>query len=95
MQTERFNKLRKATLKRIFSKSKVTIVWRKIVRDQLRNMDLKDLYDQYDFNYNIELRSSAIRSEILNGTYKVSQPLIYRIEKKFGICRHLVYSSTS
>mgnify|MGYP002395627616 FL=1 len=27
---------------------------------------------------------------ILSGTYKVSQPLIYRIEKKFGVCRHLV-----
>jgi len=56
----------------------------------LRNLDLKDLYDHYDFNYNIEERAKAIRSEILNGTYKVSQPLIYRIEKQFGICRHLV-----
>lgn len=26
----------------------------------------------------------------MNGTYKVSQPLIYKIEKKFGVCRHLV-----
>src|SRR5690606_18673197 len=32
---------------------------------------------------------------ILNGTFKVGQPLIYRIEKKFGICRHLVIPQPS
>lgn len=90
MQTERFKRLRKAALSKIFEKKAITVVWRKIVKDQLRSLDLKDLYDHYDFNYNIEERAVAIRSEILNGTYKVSQPLIYRIEKKFGICRHLV-----
>lgn len=90
MQTERFNKLRKETLSKIFEKKKLTDVWRKIVKNQLRSLDLKDLYDHYDFNFNIEERAIAIRNEILNGTYKVSQPLIYRIEKKFGVCRHLV-----
>ncbi len=90
MQTERFNKVRKQTLKKIFEKALITNIWRKIVRDQLRNLDLKDLYDHYDFNYNIDERSQAIRNDILNGTYKVSQPLIYRIEKKFGVCRHIV-----
>jgi hypothetical protein len=90
MQTERFKRLRKKALSKIFDKKSITTVWRKIVREQLRRLDLKDLYDHYDFNYNIEERAKAIRSEILNGTYKVSQPLIYRIEKKFGVCRHLV-----
>lgn len=90
MQTERFKRLRKDALSKIFNKKAITVVWRKIVKDQLRGLDLKDLYDHYDFNYNIEERAVAIRSEILNGTYKVSQPLIYRIEKKFGVCRHLV-----
>ncbi|SKB80754.1 Reverse transcriptase (RNA-dependent DNA polymerase) [Salegentibacter holothuriorum] len=90
MQTERFNRLRKEALKKIFEKNKITKVWRKIVKNQLRSLDLKDLYDHYDFNYNIEDRALAIRNEILNGTYKVSQPLIYRIEKKFGVCRHIV-----
>lgn len=90
MQTERFNRLRKAHLTKIFEKKPLTDVWRSIVRSQLRNLDIKDLYDHYDFNYNIELRASAIRSEILNGTYKVSQPLVYRTEKKFGICRHQI-----
>jgi hypothetical protein len=90
MQTERFNRLRKDALSKIFEKKKIIDVWRKIVKNQLRNLDLKDLYDHYDFNYNIDERAIAIKNEILSGTYKISQPLIYRIEKKFGVCRHLV-----
>lgn len=90
MQTDRFNKLRKQKLIQIFEKKKIASIWRKIVKDQLRSQDLKDLYDHYDFNYNIEDRAEAIKNDIINGTYKVSQPLIYRIEKKFGVCRHLV-----
>lgn len=90
MHTERFRKLRKDALSTIFDKKAVSAVWRKIVKDQLRSLDIKDLYDHYDFNYNIEDRATAIRNEILNGTYRVSLPLIYRIEKKFGVCRHVV-----
>jgi Reverse transcriptase (RNA-dependent DNA polymerase) len=90
MHTERFRKLRKEALSKIFEKKAVSEVWRKIVRNQLRTLDIKDLYDHYDFNYNIEDRATAIRNEILNGTYRVSLPLIYRIEKKFGVCRHVI-----
>lgn len=90
MQTERFKKLRRAELSKIFEKKFIVDVWRKIVRDQLRSMDLKDLYDHYDFNYNIEERATNIRNDILNGKYKVSQSLTYRVEKKFGVCRHLI-----
>ena len=90
MHTERFNQLRKAALQDIFTKTRVIQVWRDIVRNQLRNMDIKDLYDHYDFNYNIEAHALYIRSEILSGNYKVSKPFIYKLEKKYGICRHLV-----
>lgn len=90
MHTDRFRKLRKEALSKLFEKKEVSAVWRKIVRGQLRTLDFKDLYDHYDFNYNIEERSTAIRNEILNGTYRVSLPLIYRLEKKFGVCRHIV-----
>jgi hypothetical protein len=90
MHTERFRKLRKEALSKIFEKKAVSKVWRDIVRSQLRSLDIRDLYDHYDFNYNIEERATAIRNEILNGTYRVSLPLIYRLEKKFGICRHVV-----
>lgn len=90
MQTDRFKQLRKDTLSKLFNKKEVARIWRTIVRDQLRALDIKDLYDHYDFNYNVEERIQAIRNEILNGTYKVSIPLIYRVEKKFGVCRHIV-----
>ncbi|MCG5495911.1 RNA-directed DNA polymerase [Ectothiorhodospira variabilis] len=90
MHTDRFRKLRKESLSSLFDKKEVSSVWRKIVRGQLRSLDFKDLYDHYDFNYNIEDRATAIRNEILNGTYRVSLPLIYRLEKKFGVCRHIV-----
>jgi hypothetical protein len=90
MHTERFKKLRKDALSKIFEKQAVSKVWLEIVRNQLRSLDIKDLYDHYDFNYNIEDRATAIRNEILNGTYRVSLPLIYRIEKKFGVCRHVI-----
>lgn len=90
MHTERFRQLRKQALANIFDKKEVSAIWRKIVREQLRALDFKDLYDHYDFNYNIEERASAIRNELLNGTYRVSLPLIYRLEKKFGVCRHIV-----
>lgn len=90
MHTERFTQLRKAALTSVFDRKRVASIWRSIVRDQLRNLDIRDLYDHYDFNYNIDERAQAIRSDILAGTYHVSLPLIYRIEKKFGICRHIV-----
>jgi len=90
MHTERFRQLRKQELTQLLDKKHVSTVWRKIVKDQLRSLDIKDLFDHYDFNYNIEDRVTALKSDILNGTYTVSAPLIYRIEKKFGVCRHLV-----
>jgi len=90
MHTDRFKKLRKDSLSKLFDKKKVSEIWRKIVRGQLRSLDFKDLYDHYDFNYTIEERATAIKNDVLNGTYRVSLPLIYRLEKKFGVCRHIV-----
>lgn len=90
MHTDRFRRLRKESLSNLFAKKNVSSVWRKIVRGQLRSLDFKDLYDHYDFNYNIEDRATAIRNNILNGIYRVSLPLIYRLEKKYGVCRHIV-----
>ena len=90
MHTDRFKKLRKEALSNLFNKKEVSYIWRKIVRGQLRSLDFKDLFDHYDFNYNIVERAVAIRNEILNGTYRVSLPLIYKLEKKYGVCRHIV-----
>nr|EES53626.1 MAG: hypothetical protein UBAL3_74420085 [Leptospirillum ferrodiazotrophum] len=74
----------------ILEKNSMCRFWRKIVRDQLRKLDIKDIYDHYDFNFNIDDRVTAIRNDIMNGTYKPEVPLVYRIEKKYGICRHMV-----
>ena len=93
MHTERFRQLRKNAIDHILKKTSMCNVWRKIVRGQLRRLDIKDIYDHYDFNFNIDDRVMAIRNDIMNGTYKPEVPLVYRIEKKYGICRHMVIPS--
>ena len=73
MHTERFQRLRKKTLDAAFEKQITKKIWRSTVRGQLRNMDIKDLYDHYDFNYNIEDRIQTIKSSILDGSYSVGR----------------------
>lgn len=90
MHTERFQRLRKKALNAVFEKDAAKKIWRSTVRNQLRSMEIKDLYDHYDFNYNIEDRIQAIKASILDGSYSVGTPLIYKTEKKYGICRHMV-----
>ncbi len=90
MHTERFQRLRKKALDIVFEKAAAVKIWRSTVRNQLRGMDIKDLYDHYDFNYNIDDRIQAIKASILDGTYTIGTPLIYKTEKKYGICRHMV-----
>lgn len=90
MHTERFQRLRKKSLNLVFDKAVATKIWRSTVRNQLRGLDIKDLYDHYDFNYNIEDRIQAIKASMLDGSYSVGTPLIYKTEKKYGICRHMV-----
>ena len=90
MHTERFQRLRKKALNAAFEKDVAKKIWRSTVRNQLRGMDIKDLYDHYDFNFNIEDRIQALKASILDGSYSVGTPLIYKTEKKYGICRHMV-----
>lgn len=90
MLTDRFHRLRSKELDSVFSKKNISHVWRKIVRDQLRRVDILDIYDYYDFNYNIDSRALLIRSDLYSGNYEGAKPIIYRIEKKLGVCRHLV-----
>lgn len=90
MHTERFQRLRKKALNSVFEKEIAKKIWSTTVRNQLRTMDIKDLYDHYDFNFNIEDRIQALKASILDGSYTVGTPLIYKTEKKYGICRHMV-----
>lgn len=90
MQTERFNQERKQVLESVFNISDIRKIWRNIVKGQLRSADIKDLFDNYDFNYNIDNHAKYLKKSILSGLYKTEQPVFYRIEKKLGVCRLLV-----
>ncbi len=80
-------------LKSILHPKKLVKVWRNDVRQKLRNQGIKDLYDYYDFNYNIEQNSKILSNMIINGDYRPYTPLIYSLEKKHGISRHMVIPS--
>ena len=77
-------------LKSILTEKKLTKIWRKKVKDQVRSLGVKDLFDNYDFNYNIEKNSKLIRNIVIHGEYVATRPLFYALEKKFGISRHMV-----
>jgi hypothetical protein len=91
--TARFDVLRERTLSEVFTLKNLKAVWASVVRQQLRSFDVQDLHDYFDFSLNIESRAREIRNLILNGQYAASPPLVYRLEKKFGICRHLMIPS--
>ena len=93
--TARFDVLRERTLNRIFTIKNLTDVWRSVVRSQMRSLDILDLHDYYDFNLAVEDRAKEIISLILRGQYSATPPLIFRLEKKYGICRHIMIPSPS
>lgn len=90
MQTARFDQIRRKSLDDIFKLRNIVKIWRDIVRSQLRSSDIKDMFDFFDLNYNIDQRAKSIRSSILNGSYKAGPSLVYRTEKKLGISRHMI-----
>jgi len=61
----------------------------------MRALHILDLHDYYDFNINIESKASEIRNQIIGAQYRASSPLIYRLEKRFGICRRLMVPNPS
>jgi len=91
--TKRFELQRRKILEEVFTEKKLIDTWRKVVKKQMRSLDVLDLHDYYDFNYNIENIAKYINYEITQGIYQVSKPLIYKLEKKYGICRHLMIPS--
>lgn len=93
--TARFELQRRKELESLFEKKRVTKLWRKLVKDQMRGLDVKDLYDYYDFNFHIEARVEEIIERVVTGHYRAEAPLVYKAEKKYGICRHLMIPSPS
>lgn len=93
--TARFDVQRREELARVFVPSRMVKVWRELVKEQLRGLEVRDLHDYYDFNFNIEKRCDAIAERVLSGQYRAETPLVYKVEKKLGICRHMVLPSPS
>ena len=93
--TARFELERKNQLKQLFTRSRLVRLWRSLVRDQMRRFDIADLHDYYDFNFAIEARTDAIVERVLTGQYRAEVPLVYRIEKKLGVCRHMMIPTPS
>ena len=93
--TARFNVQRRQELSAVFKPARMARVWRELVRQQLRRLEIPDLHDYYDFNFNIETRVEAIAERILAGQFRADIPLVYRVEKKLGICRHMMLPSPS
>ncbi len=61
----------------------------KIVKEGMRKQSLLDLHDYYDFHKNRKTLIEIIRSQIIDGRYRPKPPHIIRVEKKYGICRHI------
>jgi hypothetical protein len=59
----------------------------------MRRFDITDLHDY--FNFAIAARAEAITERILVGQYRAEVPLVYRSEKKLGICRHMMIPTPS
>ncbi len=91
--TARFDLQRRQQLQRVFTPQKLTKLWRQVVKDQMRSLEIRDLHDFYDFNYAIEARTRAICDVVASGFYRASPPLVYRSEKKLGITRHMLVPS--
>ncbi|WOD40545.1 RNA-directed DNA polymerase [Nodosilinea sp. E11] len=93
--TKRFHILRSKDLESVFHVQNLVDTWRGVVRDQLRSLDILDLHDYYDFNFNIEDKALLIQKKILDAQYRITGPLIYKLEKKYGVCRHILLLSPS
>jgi len=93
--TARFELERRRQLKTLFNKKRLIHLWQNLVKKQIRTFDIKDLHDYYDFNYSIDSRVDIIVDRVLSGHYRAEAPLVYRLEKKLGICRHCLIPSPS
>jgi hypothetical protein len=93
--TARFEIDRQKHLAAVFTRQRLVTVWKELVRQQLRRQAITDLHDYYDFHETIDSQADAIIERVLNGQYRSEAPVIYKLEKKLGICRHMMIPSPS
>ncbi len=65
------------------------------MRQQLRRQAIIDLHDYYDFNSTISAQADSIIERVLSGQYRAEVPVVFKLEKKLGICRHMMIPSPS
>ena len=88
ISTPRF-KDRSVTLETCFEVSSMNKVWQKIVKLGMRDQNILCLHDYYDFHRNHKALNVVIRDQIIRHQYKPKPPHIIRLEKKYGVCRHI------
>jgi hypothetical protein len=93
--TARFEIDRQKQLATVFTRDRLVTIWKDRVRNQLRRQAITDLHDYYDFHSTIDAQADAIIERVLNGQYRSEAPIIYKLEKKIGICRHMMIPSPS
>jgi hypothetical protein len=64
-------------------------VWKKVVRQGMRSQDLLCLHDYCDYHRNHDVLNLVIRDQILRHEYRPKPPHVIRLEKKYGVCRHI------
>src|SRR5262249_9541125 len=79
----------------VFTRQRLVAVWKDLVRQQLRRQAITDLHDYYDFHSTIDAQTDGIIERVLNGQYRSEAPVIYKLEKKLCICRHMIIPSPS
>lgn len=80
---------RKDALSRCFAVPLMLKSWKRYVKDGLRNQDILDLHDYYDFHRNRQSILSRVWKEITTGRYRPKIPVTVRVEKKLGLTRRL------
>jgi len=78
------------SLDEVVSISPLRRAWRRTVRNGLRRQALRDLHDYLDVHRNLEPLLERLRTEVLGGYYRTSEPEIITIEKKLGVSRRML-----
>lgn len=91
--TAHFHEKRLRALKRVFKPTVLESLWKSVVKAQMRSFEIRDLHDYFDFTRSIASRSKQICDSVFDGSYRAKKPLVYRLEKKLGIKRHMAVPS--
>lgn len=87
--TKRFDD-RLLVIKIVFSKAIMEKVWKKYIREGLRNQEVLDLHEYNDYHWGRKNRFELLYNKLCMGTYEPKQAIPVRIEKKNGVVRTIM-----